>query len=473
MEMQSRVVLSFAAVIEKLLDNPVSLPRPKIGSFLSRMKEIHPAFIDFLLINTEGKVLYGSLGASGTVDLSDREYVRRALAGDVYISGFFRGRSRGEAVMTISTPVRTNGKIALAAAGFITLENFLSVFEKIEAQTKARLLFVNDLGRLVSGGEYVKAFKENPEIDRDESRVVRNKAVDALLRQESGTAVYRSFYGEDVYGVYRWFPDMKVGMILEYPRDEIDRPVSRLLRYYFLASLGVFFALILFICFFIAIIFKPVDLLIKAIEDIIARDYHEPIVYRTGSRVDLLIDRFNEMGEIIRRREIGLKELASRDSLTGLYNHGAMEDFLAKEYERKKRSGGSLSFVMADLDKFKEVNDNYGHRAGDYVLQETARILLAGVRAGDTVARYGGEEFAILVENEDPAVVAQLCERIRAAVEAASFYTEGTELRITISLGWALMAAADCTGKFDVVKRADEALYRAKNAGRNRARSWD
>jgi diguanylate cyclase (GGDEF)-like protein len=471
--MQSRVVLSISSVLENLADGPSSIPGTRVPSFFKRMSELNPVFVDFLLINTDGKILYGSRGASGTVDVSDREYVRRALAGEVYISGFFRGRNSGESAMSVSVPVRVEGKVAFVVAGFITLEKFLAVFKEVEVRKNARLLFVNERGQLVSRREYVKDFKENPDIDRDDSHVVRNKAVDALVRGESGMAIYDSVAGDEVYGVYRWMPALKIGLILEYGRKDLDRPITRLLGYYFFASLAVFGALMIFIAFFITTIFKPVDLLIKAIEDIIAKDYHEPIVYRTGSRIDLLIDRFNEMSEVVRRREKGLMDLAARDSLTGLYNHGAMEDFLLKDYERKKRSGGSLCFVMADIDRFKDVNDNYGHGAGDLVLQEIARILLSCVRAGDTVVRYGGEEFAVLVDNAAPGVVAHLCERIRAAVEAAVFRAEGKELRVTLSLGWAIMAVSDCEDKLDVVKRADEALYLAKNTGRNQVRGWE
>jgi two-component system cell cycle response regulator len=159
--------------------------------------------------------------------------------------------------------------------------------------------------------------------------------------------------------------------------------------------------------------------------------------------------------------------LAATDPLTGCLNRRSLLERLEGEFERSRRYGLALSILMVDLDHFKEINDVHGHLAGDDVLRRVGALLRAQLRNVDTVARYGGEEFvAVLPETSfDGALV--LAERIREAIAEAKFVHEEIEFTVTASVGVAAPNKDATQTPQDVLAAADEALYRAKNSGRN------
>jgi two-component system, cell cycle response regulator len=159
---------------------------------------------------------------------------------------------------------------------------------------------------------------------------------------------------------------------------------------------------------------------------------------------------------------------ATHDALTGLANRGVILEALDRERSRQLREGGSFGIVLADLDHFKYVNDQHGHLTGDAVLQELARRMRAAVRPYDIVGRYGGEEFLIVVPSSDAPGTMGLAERIRKSVEGRPVRTEAGEIQITISLGVAVSDPAIPLDAQALLQVADDALYRAKDRGRNR-----
>lgn len=162
-----------------------------------------------------------------------------------------------------------------------------------------------------------------------------------------------------------------------------------------------------------------------------------------------------------------LKEMAVRDSLTGLYNHGVLVEFLEKELAKQKRKGYGLCFAMIDVDFFKRINDTYGHMAGDEVLKGLADILSKSVRDSDIVGRYGGEEFGIILPEVTRADSFWLCERIRRSIENYEFCIEQNVIRITVSIGICFKGLENSVHCGEIIKQADDALYTSKNSGRN------
>lgn len=194
-----------------------------------------------------------------------------------------------------------------------------------------------------------------------------------------------------------------------------------------------------------------------------------------GFRVALL-DYFININRKVKNPkivEIALFEQTVRsaltDGLTGLYNKRHFNDTLEKEVERCRRHKSASSVIFFDLDNFKEYNDHYGHIAGDLALQQISGIFSSSCRMSDTIARYGGEEFAILLPETDKKSAGILAERIRQAIEKHSFegLEESTEGRLTISGGVAYYPG-DGANWEELIKNADEALYRAKNFTKNR-----
>jgi diguanylate cyclase (GGDEF)-like protein len=163
-----------------------------------------------------------------------------------------------------------------------------------------------------------------------------------------------------------------------------------------------------------------------------------------------------------------LKELSIRDGLTDLFNHRHTLERVTEEYSRVARYHEALSVLMIDLDHFKEVNDRHGHQAGDKVLRETAGVFKEGLRAVDLLGRYGGEEFLALLPHTGVAEAAGTAERLRRRLERHVFPVSEAGLKITASIGVASYPAAGIDSADALVRAADDALYQAKQAGRNR-----
>lgn len=191
-------------------------------------------------------------------------------------------------------------------------------------------------------------------------------------------------------------------------------------------------------------------------------DEHElKVRLRAGRRI---VELNAELFEI---RE-ALREQATRDSLTGLWNRHAILEILARELERTRREAKPVGLIMLDLDHFKQVNDGYGHLTGDQVLRESSARMQMSVRPYDAVGRYGGEEFLIVLPGCDAVATAQHAERIRRVIASGSIPTSAGEIWLTASVGATAAFESDCaTNPEQMLRTADLALYDAKGHGRN------
>ena len=163
-----------------------------------------------------------------------------------------------------------------------------------------------------------------------------------------------------------------------------------------------------------------------------------------------------------------LRQLATRDQLTGLLNRREFDRIMAEEAERSRRFGHPLALVMVDIDHFKAVNDTHGHLAGDAVLREVAKTLTAQLRTVDRVARIGGEEFALVLVQTGRSAATEVAQRVVKAVAASPVIIEsGVSLRLTISAGLAVLPE-DVSWLELLIGAADRSLYAANRGGRNR-----
>jgi diguanylate cyclase (GGDEF)-like protein len=164
-----------------------------------------------------------------------------------------------------------------------------------------------------------------------------------------------------------------------------------------------------------------------------------------------------------------LRELAYRDPLTGLFNHGHFQELLDRELVRASRYGHPLSLILFDLDHFKRVNDQHGHPTGDGVLKRIGEMAMDNVRACDYVARYGGEEFGVILPETDAKGSLILAERIRKTIESTEICFNDARIASTVSMGVATYYPGRAVkSKSEIIAAADRALYESKRQGRNR-----
>jgi diguanylate cyclase (GGDEF)-like protein len=181
-----------------------------------------------------------------------------------------------------------------------------------------------------------------------------------------------------------------------------------------------------------------------------------------GRVMEAQAQRFAEL----QRQNAALEERVVHDPLTGLANRVLFEEVLRRELGRAQERGGVVSLLMLDLDHFKRVNDTYGHPVGDLVLRQFAAVLRRTLRRADLPARVGGEEFNVVLVQSAPEA-ALVAEKIRLAVAEEAFGEQGDSFRLTVSIGCAAWRES-MAGAEELIKAADEALYEAKNSGRNR-----
>ncbi len=216
-----------------------------------------------------------------------------------------------------------------------------------------------------------------------------------------------------------------------------------------------------------------VDEIIKAFEagadDYINEPFHmQEMVARVKSML-----RIKFLQDELQNANYRLRQLSIRDGLTGLYNRRYFYERLAIELERARRYGHPLSCIMTDVDRFKSVNDQYGHIFGDYALRKLAASLAEVPRKIDIVARYGGEEFVFLLPNTTLEQATHLAQRVRVRVESEVFQEGNIKVGLTLSLGVSVLGAGEMGNPDELVRRADEACYESKRCGRNRVATWD
>src|SRR6202167_903750 len=178
------------------------------------------------------------------------------------------------------------------------------------------------------------------------------------------------------------------------------------------------------------------DLLSKPHPDLILEQAREVLMLRSLHALRE-INTLRASAEGAPAQSIELEEETRRDSLTGVYNRAYLDQFLGREFDNSTRHKWSLSVAFADLDNFKNINDSFGHQAGDRILQATARILRGNTRATDIIARYGGEEFVVVLPATDADTAHGICERIVAAFQSTGHPIGSEHARVTISIGCA------------------------------------
>ncbi len=202
-----------------------------------------------------------------------------------------------------------------------------------------------------------------------------------------------------------------------------------------------------------------------------------PLSNTIGEVSNICIIIYDVTDEAVNKKELeGVNQelilLSRTDRMTGLYNRGFWEESLRKEFKRLRRSGGDTCLLMFDVDHFKKVNDAYGHAGGDAALVHIAEVLQQTLRESDVAGRYGGEEFAVTLVDTDVEGAKIFAERLRKIIEASTILFEECEIKMTISLGIAMLEPG-FTKHENWIMAADAALYQSKEHGRNKVSIYD
>lgn len=250
-------------------------------------------------------------------------------------------------------------------------------------------------------------------------------------------------------------------------------------QFYTIVLVNIFtllFALIIFHFTLNRLVLTPINQLDKAMGLIEKGEYIDVMVKsRDKGELGRLIQRFSKMAKSVlesRRnleqkvqdRTVALERLTQIDPLTGLYNRRGMAERMEIQINRAVREKNCIGLLWIDIDLFKEINDTHGHDIGDTALKVVADIINNTIRPYDLAARWGGDEFLVLLQPADDEILAQLAERIRSAIQSHTFDNE--EVLITVSIGGCLSTEAQSID--NLLKSGDQALYKAKELGRNR-----
>lgn len=212
-----------------------------------------------------------------------------------------------------------------------------------------------------------------------------------------------------------------------------------------------------------------VDYLTKPIEPSILRSKVDIFLglWRQRNELARTVAELEKASRLIESQQKELRDLAILDHLTGLYQRRWFDEIAIKEVSQSRRHKTPLALAMLDIDHFKQVNDNHGHKAGDAILVQLAQILRSTVRKEDTVFRYGGEEFIVLMPNTDNVSASRTCERIQHSIANVVFRHADGELVITVSIGVAELGEQYEPDINVLLETADKLLYQAKAQGRN------
>lgn len=183
--------------------------------------------------------------------------------------------------------------------------------------------------------------------------------------------------------------------------------------------------------------------------------------------------KIKQLQDELKKSNALLKKLSNTDALTQLYNRRYLMATLEKELQRAERKGSSLSLVMIDIDHFKQINDQYGHQGGDQALAALAQVSRTGLRSYDFVSRYGGEEFVLTLPETIHEDALAIAERLRAKIQRHNYSGILKKLATTASMGVSTYPAESVSSVADLIRAADDAMYRAKAAGRNRVFSMN
>jgi diguanylate cyclase (GGDEF)-like protein len=447
-----------------------SIPSARLREYLRSLHDRFPDFERLMVLDEQGRVIASSAAQAADVSLPP-DWVRMLRQENQAVGDPYRDERSGAGLLVVAVPVlRADGRLLGAFAAEMSLAPLREQLTAYAADSGkgGSVFLINDGGALIATSGAIPQSRT--------VAVLEPSTLHELLRAEHGVVSYRNASGLPVLGTMEKVPQARWSVVSEKSEAEAFQQVNGF-RNIALLVMFVLLAIVAATAYRLGIIIvRPLQRLAHGAAEVSMGALDVDLPAGGDGEVGVLTRVFNHMvarlregreelasaNEALRSKNAELERLSVTDGLTGLTNHRALMQRLGDEAVRSRRTGRPFTLLMCDVDHFKDYNDAFGHPAGDAVLKSISDILLETTRAVDCAARYGGEEFAVILTETELSGAMEVAERIRKRVESTEFPSR----RVTISIGVA-ECPRDAAEPGALVAVADQALYLAKNAGRN------
>ena len=447
-------------------------PSHRLETYLASVEEKFTDYEELLVADLRGIFVSSSRGEISDSRIPE-DWLQRIEADEPIVGALYWDEQLSAPVVPLAEPVRNaqNALLGLLVAklNFTTVTNILSSYAP-EGEDE---LYIISQDAVVLTSSW-------PMTEASMTSTLAPSTARELFEHERQTLKFTSFRGTEVVGTLDPIARLGWGVIAQRGRDEAYAEIVRL-RDATLLFVCVILVIIGMAAYFLGLtIVGPLDRLTVGAAKIASGNLKVKLPVFSGGELGYMTEVFNRMskqlrlvmGELdttnkeLREKNKELHELSITDALTSLNNRKHMMDTLAMEVARGLRYEKRFSILMIDIDDFKRYNDTLGHLAGDEVLRELGAFLKSTLRTEDYAARYGGEEFLLLLPETGSDGAGQLAERLRQRLEEQAIGANSQHPGITVSVG---VAAFPDTGSDpeELIRRADSAMYKAKQAGRN------
>ncbi len=444
----------------------------RVQDYLRSVQGKFPDYEELMVVAPDGTVVVTSAQGTSAVSLPG-DWLKRASSGESSLGDATWDPALGANTMNVAVPIISANDRFLGVLA--ARQNFRGVAEILKSYASRNL---SGLFLVVPGGAVITGSRVPPG-----GFLKARLAVGAdgnLFANEGAPIVYRSCTGVEAIGALRTVPHVQLGVVAEKERAQAYAEIYRLRNVTVALALGLLVGIGVLAYLLGLTIVRPLDRLIRGAAQVASGDLEVRLPPPGRTELGYMTEVFNDMVERLRHgrseldeinqtlrlRNRELQDLTVTDSLTGLFNRKHVWETLARELASYRRHLRPVSVLMIDIDHFKRYNDSYGHLAGDEVLRRMATIFRGSLRATDYAARHGGEEFLVVLPETETATAARVAERIRKLAAVEKFPGDAVSVTVTVSVGVAQVAEQD--GPESLVRKADTALYRAKDLGRNR-----
>lgn len=433
----------------------------KITNYLQLIQDEFDEYQRFTLLDNQGTVITESNVFENELKLPNTNNWKAQLeTNNIIITETKFGSSFNDIYLTIIVPVLSDKNIQIGLlATDLKINGIKSIFNTYPIPKYSDLLLLNTKG--------FKLFSTSDKQVHNTTPHIEPKTLQILLENQLKYSIYNNANHVKMIGVAKLPNNFPWFIVIEKNHEQTFSEITSLKK-----QMLIILALLITIFGAIAYLVSqsilcPLKQLVTGANQVTAGDLDVKLPISKNDELGFAISVFNDMVQQLKQNHDEREKMLRTDSLTGLFNRKHMSEILNLQIERFRRNQIPFSLCIADIDYFKKINDNYGHPVGDIVLTRAGKIFREILRTIDFAGRYGGEEFIIILDETEEQQAIHTANRIRKAFEECEIFTEGIQIKFTISIGIATIFNLKET-EDSFISRADKALYEAKSQGRNR-----